>query len=108
MKRSQFLKSVLFAAALPKLLSDVKADAILTGTSNVIRRPLDKAVNDLMSSGGVEAIEPLIDILYTNDPQEALSIFRRLKEDIAKKKDIYQGLPHYQGINFKRFTDLSE
>ena len=43
---------------------------------------LDSAVMQVLSSGGIDMLEPLINILYTENPAEALSILRKAKEDL--------------------------
>ena len=43
---------------------------------------LDNAVMQVLSSGGIDMLEPLINILYTDNPAEALSIFRKAKEEL--------------------------
>ncbi|MGG7664044.1 hypothetical protein [Dyadobacter sp. BHUBP1] len=45
---------------------------------------IDNAVISVLSSGGIEMLEPLIDILYTESPAEAKAIFRQAKEVIIK------------------------
>jgi len=47
---------------------------------------IDQAVMNVLSSGGIDMIEPLISILVTDDPNTALAIFREAKVVIEENE----------------------
>ncbi|MCE7039227.1 hypothetical protein [Dyadobacter sp. CY312] len=58
------------------------------------KNKIDQAVTSVLASGGIDMIEPLINILITDNPNEAMAIFRENKERIgvmmAKQQEAQQ------------------
>ena len=109
MKRSEFLKSVLFAAALPKLLPDVKANAILTGKiSNELPDGITRFNGQLLERPLTPEEAFMPNRFYNPMTIQRVDLHGSKVKLQSGNTIVYNGGSHYQGINFKRFTDLSE